>query len=61
MAGTEGDTAYVPLKVSYIVPIMITSIARPFTILLNMLVIKAVKTTTQPRSSRNILLSCVKR
>lgn len=37
MAGTEGDTAYVPLKVSYIVPIMITSIARPFTILLNVL------------------------
>ena len=37
MAGTEGDTAYVPLKVSYIIPIMITSIARPFTILLNVL------------------------
>ena len=37
MAGTEGDTAYVPLKVSYIVPIMITSIACPFTILLNVL------------------------
>ncbi|RMX39424.1 hypothetical protein pdam_00005950 [Pocillopora damicornis] len=61
MAGTEGDTAYVPLKISFIVPIMITSIARPFTILPNVLVIKSVKTTTRPRSSRNILPSCVKR
>ena len=59
MVGTEGETAYVPLKVSDIIIIIINSIACPFTILLNVLVIKAVKTTPRLRSNCNVLLACL--
>ena len=45
MASAEGEAAYVPLEVSYIITIIINSITFRFTILLNVLVIKAVKTT----------------
>ena len=56
MASAEGETAYFPLEVSYIITIIINSITFRFTILLNMLVIKAVKTTPWPRSNSEILL-----
>ena len=45
MASVEGETAYVPLEVGYITTIIINSITFRFTILLNVLGIKAVKTT----------------
>ena len=45
MAIAEGETAYFPLEVSYIIIIIINSITFRFTILLNVLVIKVVKTT----------------
>ena len=45
MASVEGETAYFPLEVGYITTIIINSITFRFTILLNVLVIKAVKTT----------------
>ena len=45
MASAEGEAAYVPLEVSYIITIIINSITFRFTILLNVLAIKAVKTT----------------
>ena len=48
MASAEGETAYFPLEVSYIITIIINSITFRFIILLNMLVIKAVKTTLDP-------------
>ena len=56
MASAEGETAYVPLEVSYIIIIIINSITFRFTILLNVLVIKAVKTTPWLRSNSEILL-----
>ena len=56
MASAEGETAYFPLEVSYIIIIIINSITFRFTILLNVLVIKVVKTTPWLRSNREILL-----
>ena len=56
MASAEGETAYFPLEVSYIIIIIINSITFRFTILLNVLVIKVVKTTPWLRSNIEILL-----
>ena len=56
MASAEGETAYFPLEVSYIIIIIINSITFRFTILLNVLVIKVVKTTPWLRSNSEILL-----
>ena len=59
MTSTEGDTAYVPLEVSYIITIIINSITCPFTVLLNVLVIMAVKRRPRLRINSNILLACL--
>ena len=56
MASAEGETAYFPPEVSYIIIIIINSITFRFTILLNVLVIKVVKTTPWLRSNSEILL-----
>ena len=56
MASAEGETAYFPLEVSYIIIIIINSITFRFTILLNVLVIKVVKTTPWLRSNSEKLL-----
>ena len=49
MTSTEGDTANVPLEVIYIITIIINSIACPFTVLLNVLVIMTVMVVTFER------------
>ena len=59
MTSTEADTANVPLEVSYIITIIINSIACPFTVLLNVLVIMAVKRRPQLQTNSNILLACL--
>ena len=59
MTSTEGDTANVPLEVSYILTIIINSITCPFTVLLNVLVIMAVKTRPRLQTNSNILLACL--
>ena len=47
MASNEGDRVNVPQEVSYIIAIIIGSDTYPFTVLLNLLVIMAVKTGPQ--------------
>ena len=59
MTSTEGDTANVPLEVIYIITIIINSITCPFTVLLNVLVIMAVKRRPRLRTNGNILLACL--
>ena len=59
MATTEGDTAKVPLEVSYIIAIIINTITCPFVVLLNVQVIMAVKTRRRLRTNSNILLACL--
>ena len=59
MTGAEGDTANVPLEVSYIITIIINSITCPFTVLLNVLVIMAVKRRPRLQTNSNILLACL--
>ena len=60
MTSTEGDpTANVPLEVSYIITIIMNSITCPFTVLLNVLVIMAVKRRPRLRTNSNILLACL--
>ena len=62
MPSTEGDEANVwnvPLKVTYIITIIINSIACPFTVLLNVLVIMAVKRRPRLQTKSNILLACL--
>ena len=57
MASIEGDSGDVPsVAVSSII---INTISCPFTVVLNVLVIKAVKTTPRLRTNSNILLSCL--
>lgn len=53
MANTED----VPLGISFIITITINSVACPFRVLLNVLVIKAVMTRPRLRSNSNILLA----
>ena len=59
MATTEGDTAKVPLEVSYIIAIIINTITCPFVVLLIVQVIMAVKTRPRLRTNSNILLACL--
>ena len=55
----EGDTADVPSAVGFIIIIIINTITCPFTVLLNLLVLKAVKSTPRLRANSNILLACL--
>ena len=55
----EGDTADVPSMAGAINVIIINTITCPFTVLLNVLVIKAVKSTPRLRTNSNILLACL--
>ena len=59
MTSTENDTANVPLEISYILTIIINSITCPFTVLLNVLVIMAVKRRPRLQTNNNILLACL--
>ena len=49
----------VPLKISYIIAIILNSITCPFTVALNVLVIMAVKRRPRLQSYTNILLACL--
>ena len=55
----EDDTADVPPVAGAIIIIIINTISFPCTVLLNVLVIKAVKTTPRLRTNNNILLACL--
>ena len=55
----EGDTADVSSMAGAINVIIINTITCPFTFLLNVLVIKAVKSTPRLRTDSNILLACL--
>ena len=55
----RGDTADVPPVAGAIIIIIINTITFPCTVVLNALVIKAVKTTPRLRSNSNILLACL--
>ena len=55
----QGATRNVPFEVSFIVTIIINSITCPFTVLLNVLVIMAVKRRHRLQTSTNILLACL--
>ena len=55
----QGDTRNVPLEVRFIVTVIINSISCPFTVLLNVLVIMAVKRRPRLQSNTNILLACL--
>ena len=55
----EGDTADVPSVAGAIIVIIINTITCPFTVLLNVLVIKAVKSTPRLRTNSNVLLACL--
>ena len=56
---TEGDTQNVPVRVSLISTVIINGISCPLTVLLNVLVIMAVKKRPQLRTNTNILLACL--
>ena len=55
----DEDAANVSLRVSYIITIIINSITCPFTVLLNVLVIMAVKRRRRLQTNSNILLACL--
>ena len=55
----EGDTRNVPQEVSFIITVIINSISCPFTVLINVLVIMAVKRLPRLQSNTNILLACL--
>ena len=55
----EGDTADGPSVADAIIVIIINTITCPFTVLLNVLVIKAVKSTPRLRTNSNVLLACL--
>ena len=59
MTSTENDAANIPLEISYIITIIINSITCPFTVLLNVLVIMAVKRRPRLQTNSNILLACL--
>ena len=59
MTSPEGHTANVPLKASDIITVIINSIACPFTVLLNVLVIMAVKRRPRLQTNSNIFLACL--
>ena len=54
----EGDRD-VPSMADSLIIIIINTITFPFTVILNLLVIKAVKTTPRLRTNNNILLACL--
>ena len=56
---TKDDAVNVSLRVSYIITIIINSITCPFTVLLNVLVIMAVKRRPRLQTNANILLACL--
>ena len=56
---TEGDPQNVPVRVSLISTVIINGISCPLTVLLNVLVIMAVKKRPQLRTNTNILLACL--
>ena len=56
---TEGDSRNVPEEVSFIITIIINIISCPFTVLLNVLVIMAVKRRPRLQTNTNILLACL--
>ena len=58
-ATIQDDTRNVPLEVSFIVTVIINSITCPFTVLLNVLVIMAVKRRPRLQNNTNILLACL--
>ena len=58
-ATMQDNTRNVPLEVSNIASIVINSIACPITVLLNVLVIMAVKRRPRLQSNTNILLACL--
>ena len=55
----EGDTADGPSVAGAIIVIIINTITCPFTVLLNVLVIKAVKSTPRLRTNSKVLLACL--
>ena len=55
----EGDTTDVPSVAGFIIIIIINTITCPFIVLLNLLVIKAIKSTPRLRTNSNILLACL--
>ena len=59
MASKEGDPGDRPSVTVSMIIIIINTITCPFTVVLNVLVIKAVKTTPRLRTNSNILLSCL--
>ena len=56
---TEGDTQNVPVLVSLISTVIINGISCPLTVLLNVLVIMAVKRRPRLQTNTNILLACL--
>ena len=58
-ANTDSHARNVALEVSYIFTIIINSITCPFTVLLNVLVIMAVKRRPRLQTNANILLVCL--
>ncbi|XP_020604769.1 alpha-1A adrenergic receptor-like [Orbicella faveolata] len=56
---TEGDTQNVPVLVSLISTVIINGISCPLTVLLNVLVILAVKRRPRLQTNTNILLGCL--
>ncbi|XP_020627564.1 alpha-1B adrenergic receptor-like [Orbicella faveolata] len=55
----DDEALNVPLKVSYIITIIFNSITCPFIVVLNMLVIMAVKRKPRLQSYANVLLACL--
>ena len=58
-ATPEGNTGIAPLELSDIITIIINCVACPFTVLLNVLVIIAVKRRPSLQTYTNILLACL--
>ncbi|CAH3123632.1 unnamed protein product [Pocillopora meandrina] len=59
MTSIDGDTVIFPPNVNCIISISINSIACPFTVLLNVLVIIVVKKRPRLRTNNKILLACL--
>ena len=55
----EGETRNAPLNVHFVITMVINSITYPFTVLLNVLVIMAVKRRPRLQTNANILLACL--
>ena len=55
----DDEALDVPLKISYIITVILNSISCPFTVALNVLVIMGVKRRPRLQSCANILLACL--